>query len=839
MRKGRFLIIVSILLLSLAITAVASAAPDRVQLVPYGDLIVEKITVSNPVREGDKVGAQSIFSITVKNIGKGSTDAADIKMTLTASSGGPAPAAMSGISRCPALQPGQAIGFAWPGYDNATWPAGQYTLTVEADSSQVVPEDNENNNKKSFDFAVLAPLAGTQAKKGPGSLTLPDSLSLTAPAKGAMWALSTTQKITWQNSGSQKTGTAKILLLKGEQVFRIISESASLPQGEYLWTIPADIPEGNYRLRIISNVNDAVRGTSGEFNLYKFIGTGSGGASTGGNTDQEPPLLNLTSPLGGGTYSVGQKLPIAWQSDYKEGYQYATVTLEKQGGGSLLISDNAKLSDRSYQWTVPNDPQYNGKWKLKIAINGTSYSDISSDYFTLFVPVKEKISVTMIKPTTGDSWKAGEIHDVVWEYGGNSGNEEFSVEIDSVGHNSKYNNKEIATRIPGSGQKQTVFQWTIPVDIEPGQYRIHIYAHKALSGDNGEVFTIRSGKDQISDTGGKQPETASQAELQAKLNPLSVTSPSANSIWEFGSTQKISWHSKVTTGGTAKIVLLKGNMPMDPPVKTAVPLTAGDHSALWVINGEQYPPGKYTLRVVSTSDPALYGDSKEFALVPKTGISLTSPHGGSYQNEQEVPIRWNYTGAADNKLKITIEKQGGGSKIVKDNLPAGSGAFTWTVPKRESGISWEYSGNWKIKLEVKETHHTALSDNYLTIDAGIKPELKLVGPLAGTVWKVGSQQKVTFSYKGYVGPVVNISLVKGGKQVLFKQVHEIELNSGGGEYSWIIQQLPQGLASGSDYEITITGSVLGLDKKISSGLFTIQGEFPHLKPGGIGKQLPK
>ena len=102
MRKGRFLIIVSILLLSLAITAVASAAPDRVQLVPYGDLIVEKITVSNPVREGDKVGAQSIFSITVKNIGKGPTDAADIKMTLTASSGGPAPAAMSWL-RCARL----------------------------------------------------------------------------------------------------------------------------------------------------------------------------------------------------------------------------------------------------------------------------------------------------------------------------------------------------------------------------------------------------------------------------------------------------------------------------------------------------------------------------------------------------------------------------------------------------------------------------------------------------------------------------------------------------------------------------------------------------------------
>lgn len=127
------------------------------------DLMVDSISLSNPVKEGDKIGVQSIFNIVVKNTGQGASVDCKLKFTLTAVSGGPAPDELSGTLVCPALTSGQTVGLAWPGPSANTWSAGSYRLTVEVDSEKAVKEANDLNNVKNFEFRVAAKPAVSEA----------------------------------------------------------------------------------------------------------------------------------------------------------------------------------------------------------------------------------------------------------------------------------------------------------------------------------------------------------------------------------------------------------------------------------------------------------------------------------------------------------------------------------------------------------------------------------------------------------------------------------------------------------------------------------------------------
>ena len=147
----------------------AAGAPHRpavnIPVSNLADLTVDSITLSNPIKDGDKIGAESIFNITVKNAGKAASAESKIKITLTALTGSTAPAELSGAKTCRALAPGEICTFAWPGLSANTWPAGKYRLTVEADSDKMVAESNEQNNAKTFDFTVTGKTAAPITSK--------------------------------------------------------------------------------------------------------------------------------------------------------------------------------------------------------------------------------------------------------------------------------------------------------------------------------------------------------------------------------------------------------------------------------------------------------------------------------------------------------------------------------------------------------------------------------------------------------------------------------------------------------------------------------------------------
>ena len=74
-----------------------------------------------------------------------------------------------------------------------------------------------------------------------------------------------TYKITWKTSGPHPGPEALVQLVKGEDVFRVLELRAKLTAGAFVWTPAADIPVGEYRIRLVSTVDVAYAGSSAPF----------------------------------------------------------------------------------------------------------------------------------------------------------------------------------------------------------------------------------------------------------------------------------------------------------------------------------------------------------------------------------------------------------------------------------------------------------------------------------------------------------------------------------------------------------------------------------------------
>ena len=150
---------------------VSNPPVSRSVVAPLADLVVDSISLSNPVTQDDRIGASSLFNIAVKNTGKVASLECRIKLTITALSGGPAPAELSGVRTCRALAPGETFAFTWPNPSSGTWPKGSYRLTVEANSDRTFIESSAQNNIKSFDFTAAATPVFTPVVVTTGKLT--------------------------------------------------------------------------------------------------------------------------------------------------------------------------------------------------------------------------------------------------------------------------------------------------------------------------------------------------------------------------------------------------------------------------------------------------------------------------------------------------------------------------------------------------------------------------------------------------------------------------------------------------------------------------------------------
>ncbi len=126
----------------------------------------------------------------------------------------------------------------------------QHTKTVANNYSAYGADDYDSHptaagqKKATAEFAPLLNIWYNFWKTLPSS-----SLTVTAPAAGAVWTKGSTKTIAWTKSGKQ-SATVKIQLYRGTT--KVLDISAGTPNdGSFPWSIPASLAAGtNYKIRI-------------------------------------------------------------------------------------------------------------------------------------------------------------------------------------------------------------------------------------------------------------------------------------------------------------------------------------------------------------------------------------------------------------------------------------------------------------------------------------------------------------------------------------------------------------------------------------------------------------
>ena len=191
------------------------------------------------------------------------------------------------------------------------------------------------------------------------------SISISSPYPMMTWHTGEEYEIKWSSTG-QMDNMVRIVLRRNDTPFRVIAQSES-NDGSYTWTIPPDIPEGSYVMRVRTNPVQypSVTGNSGTFFIKPPV----------------VPKIEVYKPDGSSHWLKGQPYSIRWSQTKSLG-QYVQIQLFKVDETTevkLFPSLSAINNMGAYKWTVPLSVTP-GNYKIKVRAMGTDVADFSAPF---------------------------------------------------------------------------------------------------------------------------------------------------------------------------------------------------------------------------------------------------------------------------------------------------------------------------------------------------------------------------------------------------------------------------------------------------------------------------
>jgi Tol biopolymer transport system component len=160
---------------------------------------------------------------------------------------------------------------------------------------------------------------------------------------------------------------------------------------------------------------------------------------------------------------------------------------------------------------------------------------------------------------------------------------------------------------------------------------------------------------------------------------LAFTHPQAGSRWAIGGANVLQWVHNLSTRERVNVDVSRDNGLSWSSVASNVQLKGSSASTfVWTASG---PPGSAVFRVTWTKDPRVSATSPAVSIeVP--AIRLTSPaRGTSWPVCVDVPIRWQHNLGTQERVKVEISRDGGGTwtPVAANvrNTGALRGSFFW------------------------------------------------------------------------------------------------------------------------------------------------------------------
>ena len=201
--------------------------------------------------------------------------------------------------------------------------------------------------------------------------TPPAAVAVTSPNGGERFYEGTDCQINW--TAVSVTGTVTLDLYKAG-VFERALDSVSVFDHVYEWEIPAGLDSGNYTIQVTSDENAAVTDSSDA----AFV------------IENTPPVLTLTSPVGGENWERGDREPISWTSANVTG----NIRVELYRGSALdhvIFGETA--NDGEQEWDIPLSQVADDTYRIRlVALDHPGVYDDSDAAFSV---------------THGDVWTVG------------------------------------------------------------------------------------------------------------------------------------------------------------------------------------------------------------------------------------------------------------------------------------------------------------------------------------------------------------------------------------------------------------------------------------------------
>jgi hypothetical protein len=192
--------------------------------------------------------------------------------------------------------------------------------------------------------------------------TGPPTITVLSPNGGETFELGESVPLSWVDN---ITSNVAINLLKGGTVLRNISPDTP-SDGSFTWTVPSDLtPASDYKVRVTDLSNTALKDNS-DANF-----TISAGATS---------YVGVLSPNGGEVFTMGQTMPITWQSNMGGN---VILRLTKNGLVHRTIVSSTE-NDGSFDWLIPTDLVAASDYKVRVtSLVNTAIKDNSNTFFTI------------------------------------------------------------------------------------------------------------------------------------------------------------------------------------------------------------------------------------------------------------------------------------------------------------------------------------------------------------------------------------------------------------------------------------------------------------------------
>jgi len=322
-----------------------------------------------------------------------------------------------------------------------------------------------------FSFVIIIFISG---------LIFTQSITITNPNGGERWNLGSTHIITWKSNGV--TGNVGVKLFQNGKSLGYIAQNVPVGSGSgsFKWTISNIIGAGpitlgsNYQIQVKKS---GVAGniSRGFFSIIKIIQKAS---------------INIANPHGGESWEKGSTHNIQWTAKGMTGK--VGIKLFQDGKGLGYIARDVSVASGVYRWTISNiigvGPISEGtKYQIQVKQNGVA-GNLSNGIFSIITPKVNIIpptfpaSITVNNPKQGETWYAGNIGNITWDFLGDIGS---NVKIGLF-----QGSRKIIDIIPSVLANNKVFNWKIPSHINAGNYQVKISSMDDKISSASSVFSI-------------------------------------------------------------------------------------------------------------------------------------------------------------------------------------------------------------------------------------------------------------------------------------------------------------------------------------------------------------